>query len=170
MGWNDRIFVTGAIRADDNSAFGSEFELETYPKVSATWVVSRRASGTWTGELAPSARGVGQGGRQPDTFAGTTQYSVISGPDGNPMIRPTSPGNAGVGPEVSTELELGIDLALLDDRIATEFTWFQQHNNDALLAVPFRRASGSRATASRTSVAWTTGDGGHGARRCLRGP
>ena len=137
VGWNDRIFVTGAIRADDNSAFGSEFELETYPKLSATWVVSEESF--WNVDLVNSLRlrgAWGKAGRQPDTFAGTTQYNVISGPDGNPMIRPLQPGNTKVGPEVSTELELGIDLALLDDRVSTEFTWFRQQNADALLAVP----------------------------------
>jgi hypothetical protein len=147
VGWNDRIFVTGAIRADDNSAFGSEFELETYPKLSATWVVSEESF--WPLEVVNSLRlrgAWGKAGRQPDTFAGTTQYGVTSGPDGSPMLRPNSPGNPRVGPEVSTELELGLDLALLDDRISTEFTWFSQRNEDALLGVglpPSRGIPGS---------------------------
>src|SRR5690606_22906461 len=37
---NDRIFLTAAVRADDNSAFGSEFDAAIYPKVSAAWVIS----------------------------------------------------------------------------------------------------------------------------------
>jgi hypothetical protein len=36
---------------------------------------------------------------------------------------------------VSTELELGFDIALLEDRLAAEFTWFTQKNEDALLGV-----------------------------------
>src|SRR5690606_40895699 len=40
FGWKNRLFLTGALRADDNSAFGEDFDLVTYPKVSASWVIS----------------------------------------------------------------------------------------------------------------------------------
>ena len=30
----ERLFLTGALRFDDNSAFGSNFDLTTYPKAS----------------------------------------------------------------------------------------------------------------------------------------
>ena len=134
--WNDRLFVTGAIRFDDNSAFGSEFDLEKYPKVSATWVLSEE--NFWTIGMINSLRvrgAWGKAGRQPDTFAGTNQYGVIAGVGGNATLRPESPGNPKVGPETSTELELGFDAALFDDRVATEFTWYTQKNENALLAI-----------------------------------
>src|SRR5690606_8118396 len=37
VGWKNRAFVTGAIRADNHSAFGAEFDAAIYPKLSATW-------------------------------------------------------------------------------------------------------------------------------------
>jgi len=40
FGLNDRVFLTGGVRIDNNSAFGDNFDLATYPKVSGTWVVS----------------------------------------------------------------------------------------------------------------------------------
>ncbi|MGH7527271.1 MAG: TonB-dependent receptor domain-containing protein, partial [Gemmatimonadales bacterium] len=40
FGLNDRVFLTGAVRVDNTSAFGDNFDLATYPKVSGTWVVS----------------------------------------------------------------------------------------------------------------------------------
>jgi hypothetical protein len=42
--WNDRLFVTGAVRADDNSAFGTNFDVVTYPKLSASYVLSEEPS------------------------------------------------------------------------------------------------------------------------------
>ena len=39
---SDRLFVTGAVRTDQNSAFGTDFQRVIYPKVSASWVVVRR--------------------------------------------------------------------------------------------------------------------------------
>ena len=133
IGWNERLFVTGAVRFDDHSAFGADFEALVYPKVSATWVVSEenffdiglinslRLRGAW-----------GQAGRQPDVFAKTDVYGVIPGVGGFSGISPVSPGNSLVGPEVSTEIELGFDVALMD-RISGEFTYFNQKNEDALL-------------------------------------
>ncbi|MGI9626465.1 MAG: TonB-dependent receptor domain-containing protein, partial [Longimicrobiales bacterium] len=40
FGLNDRLFVTAAVRADDNSAFGRDFDLIYYPKASLSWIAS----------------------------------------------------------------------------------------------------------------------------------
>ncbi|MGH7505093.1 MAG: hypothetical protein ACRELX_05565, partial [Longimicrobiales bacterium] len=39
LSFGDRMFVAGAIRADDNSAFGQDFGLIYYPSVMASWVI-----------------------------------------------------------------------------------------------------------------------------------
>jgi TonB-dependent SusC/RagA subfamily outer membrane receptor len=36
----DRLFVTGALRTDQNSAFGTDFQRVVYPKASLSWIVS----------------------------------------------------------------------------------------------------------------------------------
>ena len=38
--YKDRFFLTGGARADGNSAFGEDFGIEVYPKVSAAYVIS----------------------------------------------------------------------------------------------------------------------------------
>lgn len=43
MGWNDRVFLTAAVRGDDNSAFGSDYDAAIYPKFSGTWVLSEES-------------------------------------------------------------------------------------------------------------------------------
>jgi hypothetical protein len=40
MAFNDRLFLTGAVRSDRNSAFGADFKTVFYPKLSASWVIS----------------------------------------------------------------------------------------------------------------------------------
>ncbi|HEX2091749.1 MAG TPA: TonB-dependent receptor, partial [Longimicrobiaceae bacterium] len=40
VAWRNRLFLTGAIRADDNSAFGENFDWIYYPKVSLSWILS----------------------------------------------------------------------------------------------------------------------------------
>jgi TonB-linked SusC/RagA family outer membrane protein len=143
LSWNDRIFLTAALRFDDNSAFGSAFSFEKYPKISGTWVLSEESF--WNLDVVNSLRvrgAWGTAGRQPSTFAGTNQYQVVPGTGGNAVLRPQTPGNPEVGPELSTELELGFDLALLDDRIAGEFSWFTKKTEDALLEIPLSPSVG----------------------------
>ena len=54
IGLRDRLFVTGALRADDNSAFGSNFKAVYYPKASVSWVASQEPffpRWSWLGSL-----------------------------------------------------------------------------------------------------------------------
>ena len=43
IGWRDRVFITAGARVDGNSAFGQSFGLQTYPKVSGSWVLSEES-------------------------------------------------------------------------------------------------------------------------------
>ncbi len=40
LAWRDRVFLTGAVRRDRNSAFGSDSRSVNYPKIQGAWVVS----------------------------------------------------------------------------------------------------------------------------------
>ncbi|MQA91363.1 MAG: SusC/RagA family TonB-linked outer membrane protein [Gemmatimonas sp.] len=135
VGFNDRIFVTGALRFDDNSAFGADFDALIYPKVSGTWVISEEPF--WNLDAVSQLRlraAWGQAGRQPPIFAARNRYRVIRSPDGGGGIAPIQPGNAEVGPEVSSELELGFDYSLFQDRLSGEFTYYTKSTKDALLS------------------------------------
>ncbi|MDH3423593.1 MAG: SusC/RagA family TonB-linked outer membrane protein, partial [Gemmatimonadota bacterium] len=143
IGWNDRVFVTGAVRADDNSAFGASYDAAYYPKVSATWVVSEERF--WNVDFINSLRvrgAWGKSGRQPDTFAAVTLFAPSVGSGGVAAVTPQTYGNAEVGPEIGTELEIGFDLALFNDRLSTEFTYFYQKTTDALVSVPLAPSEG----------------------------
>jgi TonB-dependent SusC/RagA subfamily outer membrane receptor len=134
---NDRIFLTAAVRGDDNSAFGTDFDAIIYPKFSATWVASEESFWNW--DLVNSLRfrsAWGQAGQQPDVFAAARLYAPGVGPGNRPVVSPDEIGNPELGPEVATELEVGFDAALLDDRFAAEFTYFNQSVEDALVSLP----------------------------------
>ena len=137
VSYNDRIFVTGAVRRDDASTFGIDAEAQTYPKLSGTWVVSEESF--WNVDFVNSMRvrgAWGRAGRQPSATASFNIYTAVPGPGGAPAIRPDSPGNPAVAPEVSTELELGVDFAILDDRISGEFTKYWREDKQSLLELP----------------------------------
>jgi TonB-linked SusC/RagA family outer membrane protein len=143
VSWNDRIFLTGAVRFDDNSTFGVDAKSQKYPKVSGAWVVSEESF--WNVDLVNSLRlrgAWGKAGRQPSSTAGQNIYVAWAGPGGTSAIRPSSPGNPAILPEVSTELELGFDVALLDDRLSGEFTHYWKQTDQALRPLPLAPSGG----------------------------
>ncbi len=139
VAWNDRIFLTAAVRGDDNSAFGADYDAAIYPKFSATWVISEEPFWQQYDDIVNSLRlrsAWGKAGRQPDTFAGVTLFRPEPGPGGEPSVSPDVLGNPDLGPEVSQEIEVGFDAAFFDERMSTEFTYYNQLVTDALIDVP----------------------------------
>ncbi len=147
LSWQDRIFLTAALSGDDNSAFGSDFALQYYPNFQGSWVVSEESF--WNVDMINSLRfraAWGQAGRQPSTFASQTLYGTILGPNGNGLV-PTTAGNPGIGPEVSTEWEAGFDVALFDDRLSGSVSIYSTVTSDLLVnqsLAPSTGLTGSR--------------------------
>jgi TonB-dependent starch-binding outer membrane protein SusC len=144
VGFDNRIFATAAVRGDDNSAFGAEFEAAIYPKLSATWVVSDESFWRWHSLMNQFRLRTawGQAGRQPETFAAVTLYAPELAVGSEPGVRPSIMGNPDVGPEVTTELEAGFDAALLGDRVSGQFTYYTQKVTDAILSMPLAPSHG----------------------------
>ena len=134
VSWRNRLFLTAAIRADDNSAFGEEFDLVTYPKVSASWVISEEPFWTLTPLSTLKLRAAyGQSGQQPDAFVALRTFNPAPGPGGAGTVTPANLGNPALGPERGSEIEMGFDAGLLDDRVSVEFTYYNQRTTDAIL-------------------------------------
>jgi TonB-linked SusC/RagA family outer membrane protein len=143
VSWEDRIFLTGAIRFDDNSTFGVDAPAQKYPKFSGTWVVSEESFWGLDAVNSLRLRGAwGKAGRQPTSTAAQDIYVPVPGPGGSSGIRPQSPGNPAIEPEVSTELELGFDVAFLNDRVAGEFTHYWRKDEQALLPIAVLSSTG----------------------------
>ena len=138
LGWQNRIFLTGALRGDDNSAFGQNFSFVTYPKVSASWVASEEsflADQDWLTTLR--FRGAwGRAGTQPDVFDAVRTYEPVDGYEEESALTPDNVGNPDLKPEVGDEIELGFDLGLFNQRLSAEVTYFRQRTLDALVRVP----------------------------------
>jgi TonB-linked SusC/RagA family outer membrane protein len=135
IGWRDRLFLTAAIRADDNSAFGEQFDLVYYPKVSGSWVVSEESF--WNLDWANTFRlraAYGESGQQPDAFAAVRTFRARPSPEGIAAVTPQAAGNPKLGPERGKEMELGFELALLNERVSVDFTYYNQRTTDAILA------------------------------------
>lgn len=133
--YKNRLFLTGALRADKNSAFGANFNLVKYPKVSASWVVSEEPffHSSWLNSLRLRAA-YGETGQQPDAFASLRTYLPVTGGNGAGAVTPNSPGNPNLAPERGKELETGIDASLFRDRLGVEVTFYAQKTTGGLFA------------------------------------
>lgn len=138
IGWRDRVFLTAALRGDDNSAFGENFTFVTYPKFSASWVLSEEPflAGQRLLNTFRLRAAWGRAGQQPNVFDAVRTYQPVDGVEGQAAITPNNVGNPDLKPEVGDELELGFDASFLDGRVSAELTHFRQRTVDALVRVP----------------------------------
>lgn len=147
IGWRNRVFVTGALRFDDNSAFGSQFDQVVYPKVHASWVVSEEPffNLDFLEQLRLRAAW-GKAGNSPDPFQADRTWgtSPVVLEDGSVTggLSASAYGNPDLRAEVGEEIELGFDASFLNDRMGAEFTYYNQKTKDALLSVPVAPSSG----------------------------
>jgi TonB-linked SusC/RagA family outer membrane protein len=140
LAWKNRLFLTGALRGDDNSTFGKDFSAAYYPKVSASWVISEEP---WfktpkflgLGELR--FRGaLGAAGTQPGTFDAQQLYVAGVGYQNVSSLVPDNFGNPALKPERSQELEVGFEATVLDGRMDLSYTHFTRKISDAIVQQP----------------------------------
>ncbi|MBI4421004.1 MAG: TonB-dependent receptor, partial [Gemmatimonadetes bacterium] len=142
--FRDRYFLTAGVRVDGNSAFGKDLGLQSYPKGSASYVLSDEPF--W-----PSALGTlklraayGWAGRAPGAFdAGRTWTPQLFSGGGGTALIPRQPGNDSLGPERSREIEVGFDASLLNERLSADFSWYHRVTNNALLDVSLPASLGN---------------------------
>ena len=149
--FKDRLFVTGALRADDNSAFGANFKAVYYPKLSVSYVISEEpAFPKWKWLNSLRLRGaIGASGVQPGTtdalrFFSPTKASVDA--TDNPALILQAIGNPNLRPERAREYEFGGDATLFDNRFNIELTYYNKRTKDALIARIVAPSEGASAT------------------------
>jgi outer membrane receptor protein involved in Fe transport len=138
MQWNDRLFLTGAMRVDNNSAFGSKAGWATYPKASLSWVASEEPM---VREHLPSfidnlrLRGAyGASGQQPGVNTALRTLSPVAGPNGATVLTTGTYGNTTLKPERVLGTELGFEAGMLNDRFGIDFTFYNDISRDAILS------------------------------------
>jgi TonB-linked SusC/RagA family outer membrane protein len=141
LSYADRIFLTGGLRYDGNSAFGKSFKGVFYPKVGLSWLLSQEGFfPKWDALNTFRVRGTfGTSGVQPGNTSATRYFSstavTYNGSD-LPGVRLGSVGNANLKPEYSTEFETGFDATLFQSKTSIEFTYYRKKTKDALIQRP----------------------------------
>ncbi len=139
FGFYDKYFITGAARVDASSVYGVDNRWQFFPKVSGSYIISNESF--WGEGLKKSINSLklraayGQSGNLTaiGAFDRFTNYQpVIYGGQVGYTPR-TLFGNSEIKPERQTEIEVGFDMALFNDRISVEFSYFNKDVKDLIL-------------------------------------
>ena len=148
VGLKERLYVTAALRADDNSAFGANYKAVYYPKASVSWVVSQEPFfPKWSWVNSVRLRGAfGFSGNHP----GTTDALKFFAPKAANVdaanvasLVDSSVGNPNLKPERAREIEIGGEATLLANRLHIDFTYYNKRTKDALIAATVPPSVGS---------------------------
>jgi hypothetical protein len=152
VGLHDRLFLTGALRSDNNSAFGRTFGNILLPHLGASWVISEEPFFPqigWLSSLRLRAA-TGRSSLNPgptDALSFFNQAPVVVGGNDVPSFTFGQVGEAGLKPEKVNESEVGFDADVFERRIHLEFTYYNKTSHDALIQVtlpPFCGCGASR--------------------------
>ena len=135
----DRLFLTAAVRSDQNSAFGTSFQRVFYPKLSASWLVSEEEfwrAPSWVTSLRLRAA-YGQSGVQPGPTDALQFYTAGTSNINNADVATVtfaSLGDPNLKPERSSEFEGGFESQLFHGRLSVDATVYRKRTKDALIA------------------------------------
>jgi TonB-linked SusC/RagA family outer membrane protein len=138
FGLRDRLFLTGGLRADNNSAFGQDFDAVYYPKASLSWILSQEdffPKPHFLNQLrvraAYGASGVSPGTNDALLFFSPRTANIND--QGAPGLTFNAVGNPTLRPERAIEFEAGTDLTMIDNRVTLELTGYRKRTRDALI-------------------------------------
>ncbi|CAN5209127.1 hypothetical protein BH09BAC4_BH09BAC4_49780 [soil metagenome] len=140
IGYNNLAFLTGAIRRDQSSKFSPEVTNQFYPKVSGSFVVSdlsfwkdasfQKAFNSLKLRLsygeAGNLSGVG-------SYSRFYQFSPVAFLGKNTLLPGAQLANPLVRPERMAELEGGVDLSFVNNRIGLGVTVYNQQIKDLVV-------------------------------------
>jgi TonB-dependent SusC/RagA subfamily outer membrane receptor len=150
VAWRDRLYLTGALRRDASSTFGSGDRWQWYPKLSASYVISDESwfKNSALGRGFSSLRlrsALGYAGNQPsiaNAYASLDTYVKRVNNDHVGVVNSLVLGNDSLRPERQREVEFGADMGFWNDRINLEATVYSKKVTDALLSRPLPTSSG----------------------------
>jgi outer membrane receptor protein involved in Fe transport len=154
---NDRLFVIGGLRSDQNSAFGTKFQRVVYPKISVSHILSDeswfprvRFLDQFRSRLAFGASGVQPGPTDAIQFLSATTTN-ISATD-QPGVVLASLGNQELRPERASEFEGGFDTRWFGSRVTLDLTYYSKITKDALVGAVIPPDLGTGNTTQRTNL------------------
>lgn len=141
--YNDIAIITAGLRGDKSSRNGDADKLYYYPKASVAFNIHSLPS--WGFDKVSQLKlrvAYGESGNFAPFGAIYTPLVPVVFNGGTGSLIGTTQGNETLGPEKQSELETGIDVGILRNRITLEFTYYTKKVEDLLLNVQIPTSSG----------------------------
>lgn len=148
--YDSRYLVSATIRRDASSRFGTNNNYGIFPSVSAGWRLSQEAfmkDVEWLSDLKLRGSWGKNGSDLIDNEATYTKYLMditragydITGSNSSivPGVIKSRSGNPNVSWESTTQTNIGIDAAFLNNRLNLTFDWFNKKTEDMLIDRPY---------------------------------
>jgi TonB-linked SusC/RagA family outer membrane protein len=143
--YKDRYVVSGSVRRDESSVFGADHRWGTFYSVGASWNISEEAfmKQQKIFDLLKLRASYGQTGNTNGfgfyTALPTYGSSNYSGQAG---LAPSNVGDSALTWEKNQSLDLGLDFAVLKDRVDGTVEYYHRTTNDLLSPIPFSFTTG----------------------------
>lgn len=140
ISYRERYTMELGVRADKNTAFGTNTGAQVYPKVGLVWALG---SEKWLRNMLSEdvlsdlrlRAAYGVAGQFPQPFANDRTITINSF-NGQQAATFGQPGNPDLRPERTGTLELGADVSLLNNRASLGLGWYSSLTTDALITAP----------------------------------
>ncbi|MEP6618355.1 MAG: SusC/RagA family TonB-linked outer membrane protein [bacterium] len=166
-----QLFLTGALRNDGSTTFGSQNGRNWFPKASVAYTFTNVVNPWHALTYGKLRMSYGQAGQEPapyltsPTFNGTGLTAGVTPGTG---LTPTQSGRGGLfftttkaattlKPERTAELEGGFDIGFLRDKADLSATFYKQHTTDVILITPTAPSSGFSSEARNVAILENSG-------------
>lgn len=150
--FRSRYFLTASLRADGTSRLPEKNRWRYYPAVSAAWMVTNEEfmSGVGWVDVLKLRAGWGRVGNEniptnsfQNTFSNGYGYAFQSGGTARNGMVATRIVDENITWEETTDIELGVDFALLDKRLNGEVNFYDKNVENALFPIFIPATAGS---------------------------
>lgn len=158
--FNGKYIFNASVRADGASNFGKNNKWGIFPSASAAWQIGDEPFMEFTKPLFSSIKlraSWGQSGNDGiGNYKSLRTYSFnnvyLGGADVVKAMYPSNAGNSELKWETTTQTDIGLDFALLKNRIEVNFDWYNKITTDLLNPVNI--------SSTTTGLTTTTGNNG----------
>ncbi|MDO6388831.1 TonB-dependent receptor [Pontibacter sp. BT731] len=143
--YKDRYSVDGSVRADASSRFGAANRWGIFPSLGTSWIISEEAfAQDLPFDLIKLRANIGLTGNQNgiNDFASLGLWRAGRNYDGLPGISHQQLANPDLKWETTRQWNIGLDLALLQNRLKFEANYYNKYTKDLLLEVPVAAKTG----------------------------
>ncbi|WP_433902399.1 SusC/RagA family TonB-linked outer membrane protein [Sphingobacterium puteale] len=160
--YKDRYILSGTVRRDGSSNFGSKNKYGTFPGVSGAWRISQEEfmkNVSWLSDLKLRAGYGITGNQRIPSYQYLKRYATSINSASYPINNELVSGlwvnnyqNENVKWEQVASLNLGVDFSILGGKIDGAFDWYNKKTSDMLFALPLPATAVGRAASPYVNI------------------